>query len=120
MKASIGSGDPLRSRHRIFLEHLRTQVSHHFSIARHRKRHSDVVREEPIPTLDAIGTMLEEMGPAPRPLKPVRVERKKVAPKDGQDIRILLSVVRAYDVPVRSEQDPMNPAGKIILYCKDS
>ena len=30
--------------------------------------------------------------------------------KDGQDVRLLLSVVRAYDVPVRSEADPMQSA----------
>ncbi len=103
----VGAGDPLRSRGRIYLDRLRHQVGHHFSVARRRKRHSDVVSEEPAPTIGDVGQFLGEFAPQQRPLKPVRMERKKVPLQDGQDVRILLSVVRAYDVPVRSEQDPV-------------
>ena len=82
-------------------------MAHHFSIARHRKRHSDVIWEEPIPTMDTMAVLFSEITPTQRPLKPVRIERKKVALQEGQEVRILLSVVRAFDVPVRSDQDPM-------------
>jgi hypothetical protein len=53
-------------------------VSHHFSVARNRKLHSDVIHEDPLPTAAALCSFLGDMGPAQRPLKPVRVERKKV------------------------------------------
>ena len=45
----MDKGDPLRGRSRLFLEQLRTQVNHRFSLARHRRRHADVVNEDPIP-----------------------------------------------------------------------
>ena len=50
-----------------------------------------------------------EMVPAQRPLRPIRIERKKVLMQDmtNQEIKILLSIVRAYDVPVRSDLDPL-------------
>ena len=65
--------------------------------------------EDPLPDAGTLMMLCGEMVPAQRPLKPTRVERKKVLMQDitGKDIKILLSVVRAYDVPIRSDQDPM-------------
>ncbi len=37
----------------------------------------------------------------------------QVALQDGQEVKILLSVVRAYDVPVRSESDPLQSTSKL-------
>ena len=95
---------------RIFMEQLRAQVSHRFSLARHRRRHADVVIEDPMPDQSTLLILFGEMVPAQRPLRPIRTERKKVLMQDitGQDLKILLTVVRAYDVPVRIETDPMN------------
>ena len=69
----------------------------------------DVVVEDPLPDAGTLMMLCGEMVPAQRPLKPTRVERKKVLMQDitGKDIKILLSIVRAYDVPIRSDQDPM-------------
>ena len=108
-KEVMDRGDPLRGRSRLYLEQLRAQVNHRFSLARHRRRHGDVVVEDPLPNVGTLMTLCGEMVPAQRPLKPTRIERKKVLMQDmtNQDIKILLSVVRAYDVPVRSDQDPM-------------
>ena len=55
-----------------------------------------------------------EMVPAQRPLRPIRIERKKVLMQDmtNQEIKILLSIVRAYDVPVRSDLDPLLGQGR--------
>ena len=53
-------------------------------MARHRKRHSDVILEDPVPTAGAMANMLGEMAPVQRPLKPVRVERKKVGYNDDK------------------------------------
>ena len=132
-KELFGSGDPVRGEKlvfisfsslvfvylvlamstgasRIFMEQLRAQVSHRFSLARHRRRHADVVIEDPIPDQSTLLILFGEMVPAQRPLRPIRTERKKVLMQDitGQDLKILLTVVRAYDVPVRIETDPMN------------
>ena len=65
--------------------------------------------EDPLPTSDTLLMFCGEMVPAQRPLKPTRIERKKVLMQDmsNQDIKILLSVVRAYDVPIRNDQDPI-------------
>lgn len=40
-----------------------------------------------------------------RPLKPVRRERKKVTAHNLQamDVRLLVTIVRAFDIPVRAE-----------------
>ena len=105
----MDKGDPLRGRSRLYLEQLRTQVNHRFSLARHRRRHGDVINEDPIPDSGTLMMICGEMVPAQRPLRPIRIERKKVLMQDltNQDIKILLSIVRAYDVPVRSDVDPL-------------
>ena len=35
----VGSGDPIRGPSRLYMDRLRAQVSHRFSLARHRRRH---------------------------------------------------------------------------------
>ena len=36
----VGSGDPIRGPSRLYMDRLRAQVSHRFSLARHRRRHA--------------------------------------------------------------------------------
>ena len=109
-KEVVGSSDPLRGKHRLCLEQTRAQVGHRFSIAKHKKRREDMIAEDAIPDLNTLFLMLGGMAPVQRPLRPVRTERKKVTIQDltGQDVKILLCVVRAYDVPVRHDADPLN------------
>ena len=40
-----------------------------------------------------------------RPLKPTRKERKKITAQNlqGVDVKVLVNIVRAFDIPVRSE-----------------
>ena len=108
-KELVSGSDPLRAPHRLALEQTRAQVSHKFSIAKHRKRREDVIIEDAIPDLTTLFQMLGGMAPAQRPLRPVRTERKPVTIQDlsGQDVKLLLCVVRAYDVPVRQDVDPV-------------
>ena len=40
-KEVMDRGDPLRGRSRLYLEQLRAQVNHRFSLARHRRRHGN-------------------------------------------------------------------------------
>lgn len=56
-----------------------------------------------------------------RPLRPTRKERKKVTVQNlgGQEVKIIVNVVRAFDVPARKDVDslgtgPANP-GKVIV-----
>ena len=108
-KEVVSGSDPLRAPHRLALEQTRAQVSHKFSIAKHRKRREDVIIEDAIPDLTTLFQMLGGMAPAQRPLRPVRTERKPVTIQDlsGQEVKLLLCVVRAYDVPVRQDVDPV-------------
>ena len=118
----MDKGDPLRGRSRLYLEQLRTQVNHRFSLARHRRRHGDVVNEDPIPDSGTLMLICGEMVPAQRPLRPIRIERKKVLMQDmsNQEIKILLSIVRAFDVPVRSDVDPMAKGSSVTAIRRDS
>ena len=95
-KEVVGSSDPLRGKHRLYLEQIRAQVSHKFSIAKHKKRREDMIVEEAMPNLTTLFKMLGGIAPAQRPLRPVRTERKKVTMQDlsGQDVKLLLCVVR--------------------------
>ena len=108
-KEVVSASDPLRAPHRLEVEKMRAQVSHKFSIAKHRKRREDLIVEDAIPDLTTLFQMLGGMAPAQRPLRPVRTERKLVTIQDlsGQEVKLLLCVVRAYDVPVRQDVDPL-------------
>ncbi|TRY71952.1 hypothetical protein TCAL_17145 [Tigriopus californicus] len=117
-KPSLGSKqglldtEPLRQKFKTYLEQLREEVNHNFAIARHKKRHCDVINEVPLPTSGTMAMLFGEMVPAQRPLKPYRFPRPKIILLDGQDLKILISVVRAFDVPVRNDMDPLqsNPS----------
>ena len=108
-----GSSDQLRGKNFLYLDQLRTQVQHKFSLAKHRKRRSDIITEDNIPDLNTLFMMLGGAMPEQRPLRPVRQERKKVTLQDisGQEVKVLLSVVRAYDVPVRHDVDFISSGG---------
>ena len=86
----------MRGKHRLYLEQIRAQVSHKFSIAKHKKRHEDMIVEEAMPNLSTLFRMLGGIAPEQRPLRPVRTERKKVTIQDlsGQEVKLLLCVVR--------------------------
>uniref|UniRef100_A0A4W5ML41 Coiled-coil and C2 domain containing 2A n=1 Tax=Hucho hucho TaxID=62062 RepID=A0A4W5ML41_9TELE len=69
---------------------------HHFLL-------SDLVQEEEVPSIGILGLNLFKLAEPKRPLKPQRKERKKVTAQnlsDG-DIRLLLNIIRAYDIPIR-------------------
>ncbi|CAB4064698.1 CC2D2A [Lepeophtheirus salmonis] len=107
-KDVIGSGNPLRSRSRLYLDKLRTQVSHRFSLVKNIEKDTWILfwRIQFL-TQSPFFICFGEMMPAQRPLRPVRMERQKVLIHDlsGQDIKISLSIVRAFDVPVRVDSE---------------
>ncbi|KAJ7986525.1 hypothetical protein DPEC_G00340770 [Dallia pectoralis] len=85
------------------LQKIRESIIHRFLVAKHHFILSDLVQEEEVPTIGILGLNLFKLAESKRPLKPQRKERKKVTAQnlsDG-DIKVLLNIIRAYDIPVR-------------------
>ncbi|CAB1451132.1 unnamed protein product [Pleuronectes platessa] len=86
-----------------YLQKIRESVINRFLLAKHHYLLSDLVIEEEIPSIGILGINLFKLAESKRPLKPQRKERKKVTAQnlsDG-DIRLLVNIIRAYDIPVR-------------------
>ncbi|KAM9445041.1 coiled-coil and C2 domain-containing protein 2A [Clarias gariepinus] len=86
-----------------YLQKVRESVINRFLVAKHHYVLSDVIVEEEVPSIGILGLNLFKLAEPKRPLKPRRKERKKVTAQnlsDG-DIKLLLNVIRGYDVPVR-------------------
>ncbi|KAF4078510.1 hypothetical protein AMELA_G00199970 [Ameiurus melas] len=86
-----------------YLQKVQESVINRFLIARHRYTLSDLIVEEEVPSIGFLGLNLFKLAEPKRPLKPRRKERKKVTAQnlsDG-DIRLLLNIIRGYDIPVR-------------------
>ncbi|XP_028300852.1 coiled-coil and C2 domain-containing protein 2A isoform X2 [Gouania willdenowi] len=88
------------------LQKIRESVIHRFLHAKRNYHVSDLVVEEEIPSIRFLGIELFKWAQPRRPLKPQRKERKKVTAQnlsDG-DIKLLVNIIRAYEVPVRRPQ----------------
>ncbi|XP_025946416.1 coiled-coil and C2 domain-containing protein 2A isoform X4 [Apteryx rowi] len=86
-----------------YLQKVQESVINRFLVAKHHFLLSDLVNEEEIPSLGILGLSIFKLAEPKRPLKPRRKERKKVTAQnlsDG-DIKLLVNVIRAYDIPVR-------------------
>ncbi|KAL6107585.1 cc2d2a [Pungitius sinensis] len=86
-----------------YLQKIRESVANRFVLAKHHYLLSDLVIEEEIPSIGILGVNLFKLAEPKRPLRPQRKERKKVTAQnlsDG-DIRLLINILRAYDLPVR-------------------
>ncbi|XP_053499289.1 coiled-coil and C2 domain-containing protein 2A isoform X3 [Ictalurus furcatus] len=86
-----------------YLQKVQESVINRFLIARHRYTLSDLIVEDEVPSIGILGLNLFRLAEPKRPLKPRRKERKKVTAQnlsDG-DIRLLLNIIRGYDIPVR-------------------
>lgn len=88
------------------LKKIRETVINRFLLAKHHYLLTDLVVEEEIPTIGLLGINIFKLAEPKRPLKPQRKERKKVTAQnlsDG-DIKLLVNIIRAYDIPVRRTQ----------------
>ncbi|KAM4629790.1 coiled-coil and C2 domain-containing protein 2A [Polymixia lowei] len=86
-----------------YLQKIRESVINRFLVAKHHYLLSDLVIEEEVPSIGILGLNLFKLAEPKRPLKPQRKERKKVTAQnlsDG-DIKLLLNIIRAYDIPIR-------------------
>ncbi|XP_055963271.1 coiled-coil and C2 domain-containing protein 2A [Sorex fumeus] len=86
-----------------YLQQVRESVINRFLIAKHHFLLTDLVVEEEVPNISILGLSLFKLAEQKRPLRPRRKGRKKVTAQnlsDG-DIRLLVNIIRAYDIPVR-------------------
>ncbi|XP_058156738.1 coiled-coil and C2 domain-containing protein 2A isoform X2 [Dasypus novemcinctus] len=86
-----------------YLQQVREAVINRFLIAKHHFLLSDLIVEEEVPNISILGLSLFKLAEQKRPLRPRRKGRKKVTAQnltDG-DIKLLVNVIRAYDIPVR-------------------
>ncbi|CAH1773716.1 unnamed protein product [Owenia fusiformis] len=88
-----------------FMQRVRENVIQRFRAASHQKTLADMVIEEAVPNVGTIIPSLVKITEPRRPLRPTRKERKKVTAQNLQstDVKILINIVRAFDIPVRSE-----------------
>ncbi|KAK7919322.1 hypothetical protein WMY93_010606 [Mugilogobius chulae] len=89
----------------------RESVINRFLLAKHHYLLTDLVVEEEIPTIGLLGINIFKLAEPKRPLKPQRKERKKVTAQnltDG-DIKLLVNIIRAYDIPVRKPYNNKPP-----------
>ncbi|XP_072295526.1 coiled-coil and C2 domain-containing protein 2A isoform X2 [Eucyclogobius newberryi] len=94
-----------------YLKKIRESVINRFLVAKHHYLLTDLVVEEEIPTIGLLGINIFKLAEPKRPLKPQRKERKKVTAQnlsDG-DIKLLVNLIRAYDIPVRKPQNKPPP-----------
>ncbi|XP_055021211.1 coiled-coil and C2 domain-containing protein 2A [Boleophthalmus pectinirostris] len=99
-----------------YLKKIRESVINRFLLAKHRYLLTDLVVEEEIPTIGGagaglLGINIFKLAEPKRPLKPQRKERKKVTAQnltDG-DIKLLVNIIRAYDIPVRRPHNNKGP-----------
>ncbi|XP_048455338.1 coiled-coil and C2 domain-containing protein 2A isoform X2 [Rhincodon typus] len=95
--------DPHRALVVSFLQKVRDSVKSRFLLGKHHYVLSDMVVEEAVPSISMLGISLLKLAEPRRPLRPRRKERKKVTAQnlsDG-DIKLLVNIIRAYDVPIR-------------------
>uniref|UniRef100_A0A8C1HKI2 Coiled-coil and C2 domain containing 2A n=1 Tax=Cyprinus carpio carpio TaxID=630221 RepID=A0A8C1HKI2_CYPCA len=100
-----------------YLQRVRESVINRFLIAKHHFILSDVVSEDEVPSIGGpgagvLGWNLFKLAEPKRPLKPCRKERKKVTAQnlsDG-DIKLLVNIVRGYDIPIRRPYASKPPA----------
>ncbi|XP_051056151.1 coiled-coil and C2 domain-containing protein 2A [Phodopus roborovskii] len=86
-----------------YLQQVRESVVNRFLTAKHHFLLTDLVVEEEVPNISILGLSLFKLTEQKRPLRPRRKGRKKVTAQnlcDG-DIKLLVNVIRAYDIPVR-------------------
>ncbi|XP_065666713.1 coiled-coil and C2 domain-containing protein 2A isoform X3 [Hydra vulgaris] len=90
----------------MFLAKVREQVYNRSQIAKRQLSLEDVVVEEAIPDIGSLGARIKKMTETRRPLLPVRKERKKIGGQNlaiGSNVKVLINIVRAFNIPIRIE-----------------
>ena len=95
-----------------FLAKVRQEVHQRSQLTKHQYDLEDMIIEDVVPDIGTLGLQLAKLFEPRRPLKPVRRDRQKVGGQNlasVKDVNILINIVRAFGVPVRSEQNRSRP-----------
>jgi coiled-coil and C2 domain-containing protein 2A len=86
-----------------FFRDVQDRVIERSKKASKKRELRDVVIEEEVPDIRLLGASIAKLLEPKRPLKPERKERKTIFAQVGgvSDIKLLVRVVRAFDVPIR-------------------
>ncbi|XP_039285751.1 coiled-coil and C2 domain-containing protein 2A-like isoform X2 [Nilaparvata lugens] len=92
----------------VFLAKVKDNLVRRFRQARHQRALRDIVIEDQVPDMGTLGLTFMKWLQPKRPLRPRRKERTKVPVKSlaGHEVKIIVNVVRAFEVPVRADVDP--------------
>eukprot|EP01137_Pigoraptor_chileana_P026496 Opistho-2@7843 len=102
--------DPSARESSDFLRSVRSTMLVRFRNAKPLTSLHDVVIEQPLPNIKiAFGTPKRFLAPR-RPLRPQRRERKKLATQTPESVHIIIRIVRAFNVPVRTPSNSTNGA----------
>ncbi|KAL4236189.1 Coiled-coil and C2 domain-containing protein 2A [Mactra antiquata] len=98
-----------------FRQRIREQVMRRFRVQSHMKRLEDVVIEEAVPSFAILGTNLLKIFERKAPLRPKRKERKKISAQNikGEEVKILVNINRAQNVPVRMSSSSVPTGGTL-------
>ena len=79
-----------------------------YRLALHQKQFDDIINEEAVPNVSVVFPKLLKILEPKRQLKPIRKERKQVPAQNlaSMDVKILVNIVRAFGIPIRSESIP--------------
>ncbi|KAI5694892.1 hypothetical protein M8J75_007313 [Diaphorina citri] len=92
------------------LKNIRDRVLKQCKLAQQHRTHTDVISEDHVPDVGTLGLTFVKWLQPDRPLRPKRKERKKVPVQSlsGQEVKVLVSVVRAFEIPIRKDVDAIS------------
>ncbi|KAK3909758.1 Coiled-coil and C2 domain-containing protein 2A [Frankliniella fusca] len=104
--------DPLSSHRawgRLYLERVYQRVLAQCKQAQRTANLHHIVVEDQVPDISTLGLTFMKWLQPKRPLRPLRKERKKVAVQSlaGQEVKLMVNVIRAFEVPVRKTTDSL-------------
>ncbi|CAG2058690.1 unnamed protein product, partial [Timema podura] len=90
-----------------FLQDIRHKILTQCQQAQQHRHLKDIIYEDQVPDIGTLGLTFMKWFQPKRPLRPVRKERKKVTVHSlaGQEVKIIVNIVQAFDVPVRKDID---------------
>nr|CAD7403809.1 unnamed protein product [Timema cristinae] len=90
-----------------FLQDIRQKILTQCQQAQQHRHLKDIIYEDQVPDIGTLGLTFMKWFQPKRPLRPVRKERKKVTVHSlaGQEVKIIVNIVQAFDVPVRKDID---------------
>ncbi|XP_046670021.1 coiled-coil and C2 domain-containing protein 2A isoform X2 [Homalodisca vitripennis] len=91
------------------LDLIRDDIVQHCRQSQQQHSLREVVLEDQVPDIGTLGLTFMKWLQPKRPLRPTRKERKKLPVMGlvGQEVEVIVNVVRAFEVPVRIDVDPL-------------